>query len=144
MDGTCPVSLRGERQLRYFNAMRKFKSLLVLSKRRPAVNNNPEPEHPLICVLWMITIKVDKLNRCLAQESISWGKNGRFWAKHPNYFGREQKFWYPHIRKPPRHLVCIVIWSGMTSNGSEGPIFGPKWPKMHIFGQIWPFLGQKS
>ena len=22
-----------------------------------------------------------------AQESIFWGKNGRFWAKHPNYFG---------------------------------------------------------
>ena len=29
-----------------------------------------------------------------AQESIFWGKNGRFWAKHPNCFGREQSFGY--------------------------------------------------
>ena len=24
------------------------------------------------------------------------------------------------------------------------PIFGPKWPKMQILDQIWPFLGQKA
>ena len=29
-------------------------------------------------------------------------------GKHPNYSGREHKFWYPHIRKPPWHLVRIV------------------------------------
>ena len=40
-----------------------------------------------------------------AQESIFWGKNGRFRAKHPNYFEREQNFWYPHIRKPTRHVI---------------------------------------
>ena len=28
-----------------------------------------------------------------AKESIFWDKNGRFWAKHPNHFGKEQKFW---------------------------------------------------
>ena len=30
-----------------------------------------------------------------AQKSIFLDKNGYFWAKHPNYVGREQKFWYP-------------------------------------------------
>ena len=30
--------------------------------------------------------------RLCTQESIFWGKNGRFLAKHPNYFGGEQKF----------------------------------------------------
>ena len=33
-----------------------------------------------------------------AQESIFLDKNGRFWAKHPNYVERGQKFWYPLIR----------------------------------------------
>ena len=53
-----------------------------------------------------------------SQESILWGQNGRFWAKHPCYFGGEQKFWYPYIRKSLRHLLPIVFWSGMapTSN----------------------------
>ena len=49
-----------------------------------------------------------------AQESILWGKNGRFWAKHLNYFGIEQMFLYPHIRKPIRHLIPIVSWSGIA------------------------------
>ena len=59
-----------------------------------------------------------------AQESMFWGQNGRFWAKHPNCVGTEQKFWYPHIRKPLRHLVRIVFWSGMAPNGPVRPIFG--------------------
>ena len=59
-----------------------------------------------------------------ARESIFWGKNIRFWAKHPNYFGRE--FWYPHIRKPPRYRTRIVFWSGMASNGPDRPMFGQK------------------
>ena len=49
-----------------------------------------------------------------AQESIFGGKNGHFWAKHPNYVEREQKFWYPLIRKPlteaPR-LHCFIGWT---------------------------------
>ena len=44
-----------------------------------------------------------------ANERIFWGKNGRFWAKYPNYFVREKKFWYTHTRKPLRHLICIVL-----------------------------------
>ena len=66
-----------------------------------------------------------------AQEIIFWGTNGCFWAKHPNYFEREQKLWYPHIWKPPRHIVCIVFLVGQ----------GTKWAKKKIFGQKWK--GQK-
>ena len=71
-----------------------------------------------------------------AQESIFWGNN-------PNYFGKEQKFWYPIIRKPLKHLVLIVllvghgiewirkanIWPKMTKNpyfGHNLAVFGPK------------------
>ena len=56
----------------------------------------------------------------MGQNCIFWCKNVRFWAKHPNFFGRDQNFWYPHIRKPPRHLVHIV------------------------FDQAWHHLGQKG
>ena len=40
------------------------------------------------------------------------GQKWPFWAKHPNYFVREQKFWFTHIRKPLRHLVPIVLLVG--------------------------------
>ena len=36
------------------------------------------------------------------------------------YFGSE------HIRKPPSHLVRIVFWSGMASNGPDRPMFSQK------------------
>ena len=62
-----------------------------------------------------------------AQESIFWGKNGRCRAIHPNHFGREQKFWYPHFKKPPRHHVCIVFLVGD----------GTKWIRKT---NIWPIM----
>ena len=40
--------------------------------------------------------------------------------------------------------VHIGFWSGIGQNVQKMAIFGPKWPKMHILDQIWPFLGQKS
>ena len=52
----------------------------------------------------------------------------------------EIKSFVTHITEnPPRHLVCIVFWSGMGRNGPKMPIIGPKWPEMHILDQIWPF-----
>ena len=39
---------------------------------------------------------------------------------------------------------ALFYWSDMATNGSEGPILNPKWPKMNILGQIWPFLEQNS
>ena len=35
---------------------------------------------------------------------------------------------------------ALFLRSGMALHESERPIFGPKWPKMHILGQIWPLL----
>ena len=51
------------------------------------------------------------------QKCIFWVKIAVFWVTHPNFFGREQRFWYPPIRKPPWHLICIVFRSA---------VFGPK------------------
>ena len=56
-------------------------------------------------------------------------KCARFWAKYPNHFGSEQKFWYPLIRKPPRHLVCFVFLSGTAPNWPNLVDFGLKIPK---------------
>ena len=78
------------------------------------------------------------------QKCHFWAKFGRFLAKIPNFNGRKQKFGTHIMYKPPRHLVCIVFWSGTSPKGSERPTFGPKWPKMHILGQICPFFGPKS
>ena len=40
------------------------------------------------------------------------------------------------------NLICLSqIW---VKSGPKMPIFGPKWPKMKILDQIWPFLGQNS
>ena len=64
------------------------------------------------------------------QESIFGGKNGRFWAKYPNYFGREQKFWYPHIRKPPRHLIRIVFCS--ASKGQKGQCLAQNYQSVYF------------
>ena len=42
-------------------------------------------------------------------------------------FTGESKSFGTHItEKTPRHLVCIVFWSGMGRNGQKMPIFGPK------------------
>ena len=71
-------------------------------------------------------------------------KLGLFWAKNPNFYWRNQKFCHPHTENPPRHLVHIGFWSDIGQNVQKMAIFGPKWPKMQIFDQIWPFLGQKS
>ena len=51
-------------------------------------------------------------------------------------FTGEIKSLVTHIMEnPPRHLVRIDFWSGMGRNGQKMPIFGSKWPKMHILGQ---------
>ena len=78
----------------------------------------------------------EPLRPICAQESIFLGKNGRFWAKHPNYFGREQKF--PLIRKPPRHLIRIVFLVMHCTKWIRKATM----PKKNILGQIWQLLGQ--
>ena len=49
------------------------------------------------------------------------GQKWSFWAKHA-IFRREQNFWYPHIRKPPRHLIRFVL------NTFHCALM-PRWPK---------------
>ena len=73
------------------------------------------------------------------QKCQFWAKFGRFWAKNP-FFTGEIKSSVTHITEnPPRHLVQICLWSGIGQNVQRMPIFGPKWPKMHILDQTWPF-----
>ena len=55
-----------------------------------------------------------------------WPKN---WAKNPNFYGRQQMFWYPHNGKPPRHFVRIVF-----PFPRHGPFSG-------AHPEVWPFLG---
>ena len=70
-----------------------------------------------------------------ARESIFLGKNGRFQFKDPYHFVREQKFWYPYIKKPLTHLVCIVLLVGHCTKWIRKANIWPK--QMHIF---WPNL----
>ena len=38
-----------------------------------------------------------------------------FGVKNGHFAGREQNFCYPHIRKPPMHLVRIVFWLDLAT-----------------------------
>merc|ERR1711923_545602 len=76
------------------------------------------------------------------QKCQIWAKFGRFWAKNPSFYWRNQKFCYPHNGKPtyaPCSYSFLVrnwtkcakngnIWPKMTKNADFGPnlaIFGP-------------------
>ena len=45
-----------------------------------------------------------------------WGKNGRFWAKHP--LGGSKSSGTTRIRKTPRYLVPIVF---LVGHGTKNP-----------------------
>ena len=47
------------------------------------------------------------------------GKIWPFGAKNSLFQEVAKVLINPHNRKPPRHLVCIVFWSGMGSNESK-------------------------
>merc|ERR1711899_33002 len=54
------------------------------------------------------------------------------------FFTGEIKSFVTHIAEnPPRHLVPIVFWSGIRSNGAKMPIFGPKCQFWAKFGLFW-------
>ena len=88
-------------------------SLCAKTTNQPTNRAPNEPERPL----W-------------AQESIFGEKFGRFGARNPNFYGGEQKFWFPHNEKPPRHLVRFF---------SVGD--GNKWAKN---ANIWPKITTKA
>ena len=84
-----------------------------------------------------------------AQESIFWGKNGRSWAKHPNYF--DQKIWYTHIsvlnEAPRSHCFIGRAWHQMDNKGqylAQNDQICIFWTK---FGRFWAknpnFYGSK-
>ena len=97
---------------------------------------NP-PGHLVRIGFWSPWDEMSKKCQYLAQNNqkcIYWVKFGLFWAKNLNLTGGSKTFGTHVTEKPPRHLVRIVFWSAMGSNG----------PKMPVLGQIWPFFGPKS
>ena len=72
-------------------------------------------------------------------------KNVFFWSKRV-FFGKKLtiKWYILHIILSQictfAFVAKIATWDEMSQ---KCQIFGPKWPKMHIFDQIWSFLGQK-
>ena len=98
-----------------------------------------------------------KICRCLAVYSLrhnlqptghKMSQKCQYLAKNAN-FGPSLAIFVPNIlfilggsksfgthipEKPPRHLVCIVLWSGTGPNG----------PKRPVLCQIWPFLGKNT
>ena len=57
----------------------------------------------------------------------------------------ESKSYGTHItEKTPRHLVCIVFWSGMGSDRPKMPIFGKKCQILAKSDRFWsknPYFG---
>ena len=60
------------------------------------------------------------------QKCQFWAKFGRFWAKNPFFYWRNQKFVTHITENPPKHFVHIVFWSGIGQHVPKMPIFGPK------------------
>ena len=60
-----------------------------------------------------------------------------FGSKVLIFTGGSKRYGTLVTEKTPKHLVCIVFWSGMGSNGPKRPIFDQKshfWAK---FGRLW-------
>ena len=90
-------------------------------------------------------MNISKVNRCLAIYSLrhnhqpptnrapnepAMDKNakfGGFWAKNPNHYWRNQKFWDPHKGKPTQapcsHWFLVRHWTKCAKNANI-------WPKM--------------
>ena len=81
-------------------------------------------------------------------KNANFGPNLVVFGQKILFFPGDSKSFDTHItEKPPRHLVCIVFWSGMAPNGPERPIFGPKWPKCLFwakFGHFWAYTFVKQ
>ena len=95
----------------------------------------------------LLLIIYHKVNRCLARYSpratttnqISRqglaqkeqkchfrAKLGLFWAKNPNFYWRNQKFCYPHNRKPTQAPCSHCFFLGIGQNVQKMAIFGLK------------------
>ena len=67
-------------------------------------------------------------------------KFGRFWAKNPNFLGVSKRFGTNITENHQDNLSALFFGQALDQMGQNANI----WPKMPVFGQIWPFLGQKS
>ena len=58
----------------------------------------------------------------MSQQGLNVPKKAYFGAKYAKKnYEREQNFWNTHIRKPMRHLVCIVL---LVGHGTKWIIYG--------------------
>ena len=105
-------------------------------------SKGPWKRYPLNWDEWVIS---NKVNRCLArysprqnhqptahQQGTKWASNGQkcqirakfggFWAKNPNYYWRNQKFWDPHKGKPTQapcsHWFLVRHWTKWAKNAN--------------------------
>ena len=67
-----------------------------------------------------------------------------FWAKNPNFQGREQNFWNPHIGEPIRHLFYVKNNDRRGSNRQLGTKKCNFDPKNLIFGTKSQFVVLES
>ena len=72
-----------------------------------------------------------------AWETIFCGKNCSFWTKHLKNFWEGAKVLI--TTSSEIHLgtsYVLFFWLDIAPNGSERPMFSPKWPKIHILGKL--------
>ena len=81
------------------------------------------------------------------QKCIFWTKFCLLGPKILILTGESKSFGSHVTEKPPRHLVRIVFWSGIGSNGPKMPIFGQESQFWAKFGRLWAknpnFYGSK-
>ena len=63
------------------------------------------------------------------------GPNVAVLGQNPNYFERQQKFWYSHIRKPTRHLIPIFLCGHSNKMDQKGKYLAQNDEKCIFFGQ---------
>ena len=75
------------------------------------------------------------------QKCQIWAKFGGFWAKNPNYYWRNQKFWDPHKGKPTQapcsHWFLVRHWTKCAKMANL-VIFGQK--ILFFTGEIKSFV----
>ena len=131
----------------------------------PNYNYDGIATYDFVCAARMLSIAhFHKVNRCLARCSLrhnhqpthqqgthgkAWQKCkfqvkfGRFWAKDPNFIG-EIKSFVIHITKNHLDTLFALVFGRAWDEMDKNANIYPKWPKMLILDQFWPFWGQKS
>ena len=90
--------------------------IIITSHRAPQPPTNPPTGHQMSL---HALAQID-------QKCQLWAKFGRFWAKNPFFYWRNQNFVTHITENPPRHLVQIGFWLDIGQNVQKMTIFGPK------------------